>query len=94
MRITKRQLKRIIKEEKTKLSRRRLLREAYTRDEVVDELEDINALAVQLLDALDRGGIETPDMGGLTHEESELMRRPLGNIQYELDELIGQLRDY
>jgi hypothetical protein len=91
MKITKRQLRRIIKEETVKLSRGRLLREAYTRDEVVGELEDINDLAEQLLLALDRGGIETPDMGGLTFEESETMRRPLENIRHELSELIEEL---
>ena len=91
MKITKRQLRRIIKEEKAKLSRCRLLREAYTRNEVIDELEDINDIAKKLLKALDEGGIETIEMQGLSGEQQELMRRPLENIRYELNELIEQL---
>jgi len=91
MKITKNQLRRIIREEKTKLSRGRLLREAYTRDEVMDELEDINEIAGKLLSALDTGGIEAPDMSGLSMEQQELMRRPLENLRYELAELMGQL---
>ena len=91
MKITKRQLRRIIKEEKTKLSRDRLLREAYTRDEVMDELEDINEIAGKLLSAMETGGIETPDMSGLSMEQQELMRRPLENIRYELADLLNQL---
>jgi hypothetical protein len=91
MKITKRQLRRIIKEEKAKLSRGRLLKEAHTRDEVIDELEDINEIATKLLSAIETGGIETPDMSGLSMEQQELMRRPLENIRYELSELIEQL---
>jgi len=91
VKITKRQLRRIIKEEKAKLSRQRLLKEAFTRDEVLDELEGINELAGTLLSALDTGGVETADMGGLTPEQQELMRIPLENIRYELAELMGQL---
>ena len=91
MKITKRQLRRIIQEEKAKLSRGRLLKETLRDFEVMDELEAISEMAGKLLSALDTGGIETPDMGGLTAEQQELMQRPLENIRYEITELLNQL---
>jgi len=91
MKITKRQLRRIIREEKVRLTRGKLLKEALSDFEVMDELEAISEMAGKLLSALDTGGIETPDMGGLTAEQQELMQRPLENIRYEITELLNQL---
>ena len=82
MKITKRQLRRIIREEKTKL-----LNEAMTVDDVQDELEEVNQIVIKLYSALDTGGYETPDMGGLSPIQQEQLRMALGNIQYELDSL-------
>lgn len=82
MKITKRQLRRIIKEEKA-----RLLNEAMTSNDVQDELEEMNQIAGKLLSALDTGGIETPDMGGLDEITQEQMRMTLENIRYELAQL-------
>ena len=82
MKITKRQLRRIIKEE-----RARLLSEAMTQDDVQAELEEMNQIAGKLLSALDTGGIETPDMGGLDSTTQEQMRFTLENIRYELAQL-------
>ena len=80
--ITKRQLRKIIKEE-----RARLLSEAMTSYDVQDELEEMNQIAGKLLSALDTGGIETPDMGGLDEITQEQMRMTLENIRYELAQL-------
>ena len=82
MKITKRQLRRIIKEEKAKL-----LNEAMTTNNLQDELEEINQIVVKLFSALDTGGYETPDMGGTDAKKQEHLRMTLGNIQYELDSL-------
>ena len=82
MKITKRQLRKIIKEEKA-----RLLSEAMTQDDVQDELEEMNQIVGKLLSALDTGGIETPDMGGLDMTTQEQMRFTLENIRYELAQL-------
>jgi len=81
MKITKRQLRRIIKEEKAKL-----LSEAMTRDDLLDELEDMNQIVVKLFSALDAGGYETPDMGGPDAMLQDQLRMTLENIQYELDQ--------
>jgi hypothetical protein len=86
MKITKRQLRRIIREEKA-----RLLSEAMTRDDLQDELEEINQIVVKLFSALDAGGYETPDMGGPDAEQQEHLRMFLDNVQYELDSLETKL---
>ena len=91
MKITKRQLRRIIKEEKAKLLRRRPLREAMTRNDLQDELEVINQVVVKLFSALDTGGYETPDMEGPDAEQQEHLRMSLENIQYELDSIAMKL---
>jgi len=93
VRITRLQLRRIIKEEKARLTRSKLLKEALSDFEVMDELEAISEMAGKLLSALENGGIETPDMGGLTAEQQELMNRPLENIRYEITELLNQLTE-
>ena len=80
--ITKRLFRKIIKEE-----RARLLSEAMTSYDVQDELEEMNQIAGKLLSALDTGGIETPDMGGLDEITQEQMRMTLENIRYELAQL-------
>ena len=82
MKITKRQLRRIIKEEKAKL-----LSEAMTKSDMRDEIEEISQIVVKLFSALDNGGYETPDMGGPDAEQQEHLRMSLENIQYELDSL-------
>ena len=82
MKVTRRQLRRIIKEERAKL-----LSEAMTQDDVQAELEEMNQIAGKLLSALDTGGIETPDMGGLDSTTQEQMRFTLENIRYELAQL-------
>ena len=81
MKITKRQLRRIIKEEKSKL-----LNEAMTTDNLLDELEDINQIVMKLFSALDAGGYETPDMRGPDQMLQDQLRMTLENIQYELDQ--------
>ena len=86
MKITKRQIKRIIREEK-----QRLLSEAMTRNDLQDELEVINQVVVKLFSALDTGGYETPDMEGPDAEQQEHLRMSLENIQYELDSIAMKL---
>lgn len=61
--------------------------EAMTQDDVQAELEEMNQIAGKLLSALDTGGIETPDMGGLDSTTQEQMRFTLENIRYELAQL-------
>jgi len=87
MKITKRQLRRIIKEESTRLSIRKLLNEAMTFDDVMSEVDDMNDIAGKLLSALETGGIETPDMGGLEPEQAEALQIAMENIRYELAQL-------
>ena len=81
MKITKKQLRRIIREEKA-----RLLSEAMTQDNLLDELEGMNQIVVKLLSALDTGGYQTPDLGGPDAMLQEQLRTTLENIQYELDQ--------
>ncbi len=88
MKITKRQLRKIIKEEKA-----RVLNEAMTRQDLFDELEDMSQIVVKLFSALDAGGYETPDMDGLNAEQLESLRMGLENIQHELDSLELELGD-
>ena len=83
MKITKRQLRRIIKEE-----RARLLSEAMTTNDLLDELENLNQITVKLFSALDAGGYETPDMGGPDGMLQDQLRMTLENIQYELDQFL------
>ena len=87
MKITKRQLKRIIKEE-----RARLLSEAMTTDNLLDELEDVNQIVAKLFAALDAGGYETPEMGGPDPVLQDQLRMTLENIQYELDQFQLKVR--
>jgi hypothetical protein len=92
MKITKRQLRRIIKEEKAKLSRNRLLRETFTGDNVLEELINADAIIERLLLALDNGGIEAEtSLGGLNMGDQEAMRTPLENIRHELLGIIDHL---
>lgn len=81
MKISKKQLRRIIREEKA-----RLLSEAMTQDNLLDELEGMNQIVVKLLSALDTGGYQTPDLGGPDAMLQEQLRMTLENIQYELDQ--------
>ena len=87
MKITKRQLRRIIKEEKA-----RLLSEAMTQDNLLDELEGMNQIVVKLLSALDAGGYQTPDLGGPDATLQDQLRMTLENIQYELDQFQLKVR--
>ena len=89
MKITKQQLRRIIKEEKA-----RLLNEAMTQNDVEAEFMKMNDMAGELLSALDTGGIETPDMGGLDHTTQEQMRFVLENIRYELADILRKVRRF
>ena len=89
MKITKRQLRRIIKEEKAKL-----LSEAMTKSDVEATFVKMNEMTEELLSALDTGGIETPDMGGLDHTTQEQMRFVLENISYELADILRKVRKF
>ena len=87
MKITKRQLRRIIREE-----RARLLSEAMTTDNLLDELEDMNQIVTKLFTALDAGGYETPEMGGPDPGLQDQLRMTLENIQDELDQFQLKVR--
>ena len=89
MKITKRQLRRIIKEEKAKL-----LNEAMTQNDVEATFMQMNEMTEELLSALDTGGIETPDMGGLDQTTQEQMRFVLENISYELADILRKVRKF
>ena len=81
MKVTKRQLKRIIREEKA-----RLLSEAMTMDDLLDEMEDMGSKVTKLYTALDSGGYETLDKYGPDQMLKDQLRMTLENIQYELDQ--------
>lgn len=87
MKITKNQLRRIIKEEKAKL-----LNEAMTKSDVEATFMQMNEMTEELLSALDTGGIEMPDMGGLDQTTQEQMRFVLENISYELADILRKIR--
>ena len=87
MKITKNQLRRIIKEEKAKL-----LNEAMTKSDVEATFMQMNEMTEELLSALDTGGIEMPDMGGLDQTTQEQMRFVLENISYELADILLKIR--
>jgi len=92
VKITKRQLRRIIREEKARLSRQKLLNEAMTFDDVMSEVTDMNDIAGKLLSALETGGIETPGMGGLEPDQAEFLQMTMENIRYELAQLGSNLK--
>jgi len=83
MKITKRQLKRIIREEKA-----RLLNEQYSSAPTIVELLDDTSEIQNKLDAmynvLEDGQHETPEMGGLTYEEAQSIHVYLANALHEL----------
>lgn len=89
MKITKRQLRRIIQEEKA-----RLLSEAMKQSDVEAQFVQMNEMTEELLSALDTGGIETPDMGGLDMTTQEQMRFVLENIAYELADILRKVRKF
>ena len=83
MKITKRQLRRIIREEKA-----RLLNEQYSSAPTIVELLDDTAEIQNKLDAmyniLEDGQHETPEMGGLSYEEAQSIHVYLANALHEL----------
>ena len=60
---------------------------------VIDEIEDINEITGKLLSALETGGIETPDMNGLTFEQHEILQRALEDVRYTVAELLSRLTE-
>ena len=83
IKITKRQLRRIIREEKA-----RLLNEQYSSAPTIVELLDDTSEIQNKLDAmynvLEDGQHETPEMGGLTYEEAQSIHVYLANALHEL----------
>jgi len=83
VKITKRQLRRIIREEKA-----RLLNEQYSSAPTIVELLDDTAEIQNKLDAmyniLEDGQHETPEMGGLSYEEAQSIHVYLANALHEL----------
>jgi len=83
MKITKRQLKRLIREE-----RARLISEQYssapTIAELLDDTIEIQNKLDSMYNVLEDGQHETPEMGGLSYEEAQSIHVYLANALHEL----------
>ncbi len=83
MRITKRQLKRIIKEEKARL----LSEVAMTNTDIISDVQRWMEEIRELHTAAGMGNVETPDMGGPDQAQLELIEGALGDVMEIFEEL-------
>tara|TARA_Y100000296_G_C4979146_1_gene159737 strand:- start:223 stop:507 length:285 start_codon:yes stop_codon:yes gene_type:complete len=91
MRITKRQLRRIIKEE-----RMRLLNESSGNHTIPSMREDLNEILSTIREIstdLAQGNHETPDMEGFTPEQGELLADFLDEAIEVINPILTQLDD-
>lgn len=92
MKITKRQLRRIIKEEK-----HRILKEQYssapTIAELLDDIAEVKEKLEALGEVLETGQTETPDQGGLSPEEGQSVHVFAVEALNSLSELEATLTD-
>lgn len=89
MKITKRQLRKIIKEERTKL-----LTEAPTISDIRSDLSRWKDEMAELQRVTESGNTETVDMGGLTIENQEDFSVQLSSVIDSVVELEMLLGDY
>tara|TARA_Y100000034_G_C6852565_1_gene386939 strand:+ start:140 stop:424 length:285 start_codon:yes stop_codon:yes gene_type:complete len=76
MKITKRQLKRIIKEEKAKL----LSEVAMTNTDIISDVQRWLEEIGEMHTAAEMGNLETPDMGGPDQDQAEMLESTLGDV--------------
>jgi len=83
MRITKRQIRRIIKEEKA-----RLLNEvSMTNTDILMDIQRWMEEIRELHTAAGIGNLETPDMGGPDDNQAEMLESALGDVMEIFEEL-------
>ena len=88
MKITKRQLRKIIKEE-----RARLLTEAPTGADLLEELQGIRSQFQDMTNVLELGNTETPEMGGLDIEAQSAMASYTEDAIGVVDSMITELEE-
>ena len=89
MKITKRQLRRIIKEEKA-----RLLQEyssAPTNEELVVDISNILEELEEMVTVVESGNAETPDMGGPDMEQQDTILDFVGDAIVNLQRALSEL---
>ena len=86
MKITRRHLKQIIKEESS-----RLLVEAPTSEDLLGELSSIRTRLLELTSVLELGNAETPEMGGLDEEAQSVMASYTEDAAGVMDSMIEEL---
>jgi len=86
MKITKRYLRRIIKEEKAKL-----LNEAPTSGDLINDIADIIRSLGDIVEVTSNGNMETPDMGGLDLELQEEVADFVGDAIVNLNRALSTL---
>ena len=86
MKITKNQLRRIIREEKN-----RLLVEAPTGKDLLGEFQAIRNRLLELTNILEFGNAETPEMGGLDVEAQSVMASYTEDAAGVMDSMIDEL---
>ena len=87
MKITKRQLRRIIKEEKQKL-----LREAPTSDDLMVDISNIIIELEEIVSVTASGNTETPDMGGPDINQQEEVADFVGDAIVNLNRALTTLQ--
>ena len=91
MKITSRQLRRIIREEKAGLLRERYS-SAPTVAELLEDAVDIREKLKSMYDVLEDGQHETPEMGGLTYEEAQSIHVHLAEALSDLTKFEAALK--
>tara|TARA_B100000029_G_scaffold373178_1_gene367368 strand:+ start:1111 stop:1392 length:282 start_codon:yes stop_codon:yes gene_type:complete len=86
MKISKRQLRRIIKEEKMKL-----LNEAPTSGDLINDIANIIRELGDIVEITSNGNMETPDMGGLDLELQEEVADFVGDAIVNLNRALSTL---
>jgi len=88
MKITKRHLRKIIKEERAKL-----LTEAPTGADLLEELQGIRSQFQDMTNVLELGNAETPEMGGLDIEAQSVMASYTEDAVGVIDSMITELEE-
>ena len=83
MKLTKRRLRRIIKEEKARL----LSEVAMTNSDIISDVQRWMEEIRELHSAAGMGNLETPDMGGPDQGQLEMIEGVLGDVMETFEEL-------
>ena len=89
MKITKRQLRRIIKEEKLSLLRE--YSSAPTNEDLVADISNILEGLEEMISVVESGNAETPDMGGPDMEQQDTILDFVGDAVVNLKRALSEL---